>query len=162
MNNNYYKFITQWRIKAPVIDVWYAIYRSEQWPAWWKGVREVKVIRENDANGINGIREYTWKSMLPYTLSFRMQLVEKEDFKFLRGIAFGELEGEGTWYFKEENGITRVQYNWNVKTNKAWMSYFAFILKPLFKLNHDVIMKWGAKGLTKKLDICKTGSVSQD
>jgi hypothetical protein len=89
---------------------------------------------------------------LPYTLSFKMQLIAKEDFKFLKGIAFGELEGDGTWYFKEENNVTMVQYNWNVKTNKAWMNYFAFILKPLFKLNHDVVMKWGAEGLAKKLN----------
>ena len=152
MNSNYYKFITQWRIKAPLIDVWYAIYNSEEWPFWWKGVKDVSVIRENDVDGINGIKKYTWKSILPYTLSFKMRLVKKEDFELLSGMAFGELEGDGTWYFSEENGVTKVQYNWNVKTNKAWMNYFAFALKPLFKLNHDVVMKWGAQGLAKKLD----------
>jgi hypothetical protein len=25
-------------------------------------------------------------------------------------------------------------------------------MKPLFKYNHDVVMKWGAKGLAKKLN----------
>lgn len=152
MNNNYYKFITRWQIAAPVKDVWHLTYESTDWPNWWKGVLAVKVIKENDANGINGIREYTWKSALPYKLSFQMKLVEKEDHKFLKGIAFGELEGDGTWFFKEENGITKVQYNWNVKTNKTWMNYFAFILKPLFKINHDIVMKWGAEGLEKKLN----------
>jgi len=152
MQDNYYKFITQWRIKAPLNDVWYAIYNSEEWPGWWKGVEDVRVIRENDVDGINGIREYTWKSILPYKLVFKMRLVQKDDFELLRGIAFGELEGDGTWYFIEENGITRVRYNWNVKTNKAWMNYFTFILKPLFKLNHDVVMRWGAKCLAKKLN----------
>jgi len=151
MSSNYYKFITQWRIKAPLIDVWYAIYNSEEWPFWWKGVKDVSVIRENDVDGINGIKKYTWKSILPYTLSFKMRLVRKEDLELLSGMAFGELEGDGTWYFTEENGITKVQYYWNVKTNKTWMNYFAFILKPLFKFNHDVVMKWGAKGLSKKL-----------
>jgi hypothetical protein len=152
MRNNYYKFTTQWKIAAPINDVWFAIYESLEWPEWWKGVEEVKLVKENDATGINGIRKYVWKSLLPYTLSFKMQLIAKEDFKFLKGIAFGELEGDGTWYFKEENNVTMVQYNWNVKTNKAWMNYFAFIFKPLFKLNHDVVMKWGAEGLAKKLN----------
>jgi hypothetical protein len=152
MTNNYYKFITQWQIAAPINDVWFAIYESLEWPGWWKGVEEVKLIKENDATGINGIREYVWKSLLPYKLSFKMQLTAKEDFKFLKGIAFGELEGDGTWHFKEENGVTAIQYNWNVKTNKAWMNYFAFVLKPMFKLNHDVVMKWGAEGLAKKLN----------
>jgi hypothetical protein len=32
------------------------------------------------------------------------------------------------------------------------MNYFSFLLKPLFKYNHDVVMRWGALGLAKKLD----------
>ena len=59
------------------------LYESADWPIWWKGVLRVTVIKENDANGINGIREYDRH----------------------------------------------------------------------FKLNHDVIMKWGAQGLAKKLDV---------
>ena len=153
MKNNYYKFITRWQIQAPVNDVWFAIYNSLEWPQWWKGVESVKMIQENNSFGINGIREYTWKSLLPYKLSFQMKLTEKEGYQFLKGIAFGELEGDGTWFFKEENGITNIQYNWNVKTNKSWMNFFAFILKPIFKLNHDVVMKWGAEGLAKKLNV---------
>ena len=152
MQNNYYKFITNWQIKAPLNDVWFAIYESAEWPKWWKGVQAVTVIKENDASGINGIRRYTWKSALPYTLSFNMQLTEKQDFTSLKGIAFGELEGDGTWHLSHDNGVTKVQYNWNVKTNKAWMNYLAFILKPLFKLNHDIVMKWGAECLAKKLN----------
>jgi hypothetical protein len=152
MQNNYYKFITQWQIEAPVNDVWYAIYESDEWPNWWKGVVCVKMIKENDVNGINGIRAYTWKSALPYKLSFTIKLTEKQELKLLKGIASGELEGDGTWLFNEENGVTKIQYNWNVKTTKTWMNYFVFILKPLFKLNHDIIMKWGAEGLAKKLN----------
>jgi hypothetical protein len=63
MKSNYYKFITRWQIAAPVNDVWYAIYESVDWPNWWKGVQRVTVIKENDANGINGIRKYVWKSI---------------------------------------------------------------------------------------------------
>ena len=73
MKINNYKFITCWQIAAPINDVWYSIYESADWPNWWKGVLKVKVMKENDANGINGVRSYTWKSVLPYTLSFEMK-----------------------------------------------------------------------------------------
>jgi hypothetical protein len=152
MKSNDYSFVTHWQIAAPVKEIWESIYESVDWPKWWKGVERVKIIKENDANGINGIREYTWKSALPYSLSFQMKLVEKIDYKLLKGVAFGELEGDGTWKFAEENEITKVQYTWNVKTNKPWMNYFAFILRPMFKLNHDIVMKSGAKCLAKKLN----------
>ena len=152
MKKNAYSFVTRWQIEAPVAEVWNAIYESTEWPQWWRGVQSVRVIRENDAKGINGKREYSWKSALPYTLSFQMTLVEKIDNKLLCGVAFGELEGDGTWHFEQENGITKIQYNWNILTNKAWMNYFSFLLKPLFKYNHNVVMRWGAECLAKKLN----------
>ena len=149
--NKQYSFITHWELRAPLEQVWDAIYNSLDWPKWWKGVHEVIEIKKNDANGINGIRKYTWKSFLPYTLTFTMRLTENDYLKNMKGVAFGELEGRGEWFFSEANGIVHIQYNWDVVTNKTWMNYLSFLLKPLFALNHNVVMHWGAKGLAKKL-----------
>lgn len=146
-----YFFVTRWQIKAPVERVWDAIYNSLEWPEWWKGVKAAKLVERGDERGINGIREYTWKSVLPYKLRFNSRLTERDDYKRLHGVAYGELEGEGTWHFYEKDGITYLQYDWKVYTNKKWMNLLSFLLKPLFKYNHDVVMKWGAKGLAKKL-----------
>ena len=148
-----YSFITRWELKAPLNQVWDAIYNSLEWPRWWKGVCEVTEIKKNDAHGINGVRKYTWKSILPYKLTFTMRLTENEYLKHMKGISFGELEGQGEWLFSEHDGIVQVQYNWEVVTNKKWMNYLSFLLKPLFSINHNVVMHWGAKGLAKKLGI---------
>ena len=86
-----YSFVTKWQLKASLADVWDAIYNSTEWPQWWKGVKAVIEIEKNDETGINGVRRYTWKSVLPYSLTFSMKLTEKEPLKRLRGIAFGEL-----------------------------------------------------------------------
>jgi len=147
-----YRFITQWKIKAPLPQVWDAIYDSLNWPDWWKGVLAVKDIEKGGAHGVGGIRRYTWKSVLPYTLSFNMRLTQVQDLSLLEGEAFGELEGEGRWLFIEQDGITHVEYHWNVITRKSWMNYLSFLLKPAFKYNHDVVMRWGAKGLANKLN----------
>ena len=108
-------------------------------------------IQKNDADGINGIRRYVWKSVLPYKLAFSMKLIEKEELKRLKGVAFGELEGQGEWYFTDQKGIIDIIYNWDIITNKKWMNYFAFMLKPLFRYNHNVVMHWGAQALAKKI-----------
>src|SRR5215216_5669191 len=109
-----YSFITRWELKAPLNQVWDAIYNSLEWPRWWKGVCEVTEIKKNDAHGINGVRKYTWKSILPYKLTFTMRLTENEYLKHMKGISFGELEGQGEWLFSEHDGIVQVQYNWEV------------------------------------------------
>jgi uncharacterized protein YndB with AHSA1/START domain len=148
-----YSFITHWQIKAPLAEVWDAIYHSLEWPQWWKGVVAVNEIEKGDENGVGGVREYTWKSVLPYTLCFNMRLTELEKYKWLKGEAFGELEGVGEWFFREENGTTYLQYNWTVFTNKPWMNYLSFILKPAFNYNHNVVMHWGAEGLARRLSV---------
>lgn len=148
---NEYKFVTNWKIKAPIEQVWSAIYHSENWPAWWRGVKQVQILEEENEEGLFGVRKYVWKSILPYRLSFFMQVTERLDFDYLKGRAYGELEGEGSWAFIEKEGITSVTYYWNVSTNKGWMNHFSFVLKPMFKYNHDVVMRWGAEGLSKLL-----------
>ena len=109
-----YSFVTRWEIKAPIEKVWNTIYDSVNWPVWWKGVLSVQVLEKGEPNGVNGVRRYIWKSALPYKLSFDMRLTEREDLKQLHGVAFGELEGEGTWLFEQNGDRCRVQYNWNV------------------------------------------------
>lgn len=147
-----YSFITRWQIQAPLSTVWNAVYDSQDWPGWWDGVAAVKIIKPGDSNGIGSVHEYTWKRVLPYSLSFTMRLIEIDKYKRIKGIVFGEVEGIGEWFFEEKDGIVYVQYNWNVKTTLSWMNKVAFIMKPLFKLCHNLVMSWGAKGLAKKLN----------
>lgn len=151
MNQNY-SFTTNWKIEAPIQAVWDAIYDSQEWPNWWKGVKSVEELKKGDANGLNGSKRYTWKSVLPYSLVFNMLLIEKEEPYHLKGIAYGELEGQGEWHLAQEKKITSITYNWDVITTKKWMNSMAFLLKPLFRMNHNVVMHWGALGLSKKLN----------
>ena len=148
---NEYRFVTNWKIKAPVQKVWEAIFQSEKWPIWWKGVEAVEILEKENEQGLYGVRKYVWKSVLPYRLSFLMQVTERLEYDYLKGRAYGELEGEDSWAFSEKDGITAVTYYWNVSTNKGWMNMLSFMLKPLFQYNHNVVMRWGAAGLSKLL-----------
>lgn len=147
-----YSFITTWKIKAPVQQVWAVLYNQEDWPTWWKGVIAVKPLIDGDEHDIGKKMRYSWKSFLPYTLSFDMTSVAITPLTYMEGKATGELEGVGKWFFTEEGGITTVCYTWEVNTTKKWMNVLAPVLKPAFKWNHDVVMRWGAEGLAKKLN----------
>jgi Polyketide cyclase / dehydrase and lipid transport len=146
-----YKFVTVWKIEAPVEKVWDAITDSLKWPEWWKGVEKVVELEKGDADGIGSLRRYTWKSALPYRLSFDMRLTKMEKYKYLEGDALGELQGKGIWHFKQDGNITTIRYNWDVSTTKAWMNLVSPLLKPAFEWNHDYVMKSGGEGLAKLL-----------
>ncbi len=148
-----YEFVTIWRVKAPLESVWKEIYHSDLWPDWWKGVESVVLIRKGDESGVGSVHRYTWKSKLPYRLSFEMQSVRVEPPVLLEGIAAGELAGRGVWQLSSENDETIARYDWKVETTKRWMNLLAPIARPVFKWNHDVVMGWGAQGLAKRLGV---------
>ncbi len=147
-----YSFVTVWQIAAPIQQVWDIISNNSDWPNWWKGVLKAATIKEGNENDIGKIVEYSWRSILPYTLNFKMTAEKIEKPFLMQGNSVGELQGEGIWTFKEENNITTATCQWNVNTNKTWMNKLAFLFRPLFKWNHKIVMRWGAKGLAKKLN----------
>jgi uncharacterized protein YndB with AHSA1/START domain len=148
-----YEFITIWVFDAPIEKVWEEIKNSENWSIWWKGVLKVTELKAGDDQGVGKIVRSTWKSKLPYKLIFDSEVVRVEDLKLIEARAFGELEGSGLWqFYSDDENQTRVQYDWCVKTTKAWMNLLSPIAKPFFRWNHNVIMRWGGIGLAKRLD----------
>jgi Polyketide cyclase / dehydrase and lipid transport len=152
-----YSFVTIWHVKAPIDEVWNAIYHAREWPMWWRGVESVVEVIKGDDMGVGSVHRYTWKSKLPYRLSFNMQTTRIEPPLFLEGIATGELDGRGRWQLTAQGDETIVRYDWNVETTKWWMNLLSPVARPLFEWNHNVVMGWGAEGLEKKLGV----SVSQ-
>jgi hypothetical protein len=152
MTHYSYSFITTWQFKCTVPSLWDAIYKQEQWPEWWDGVTDVVVIEEG-IDGVGKKTRSTWKGILPYSLTFFTISRHIDHHYIFEGTAEGDLEGVGLWYFIEKDGCTNVKCSWDVNTNKKWMNNMAFILRPLFNWNHRILMRRGAKGLAKKLNV---------
>lgn len=146
-----YRFLTTWLVEAERERVWDAIYESERWPEWWRGVLETQRLAEGDESGVGQVGRYVWKSKLPYKLEFTLRTTRVERPRLLEGAASGELAGTGRWRFFEQNGITAVIYEWDVHTTRAWMNVLAPIGRPLFAVNHDYVMRNGGEGIAKLL-----------
>ena len=146
-----YEFVTIWRFKSPLAPVWEMIYNSDRWPSWWKGVERVEVVKEGDENSIGSIHRYTWKSKLPYRLTFDMELTRVEQMSIIEGKALGELSGKGLWQLSMDGEVTIARYDWQVETTKAWMNALAPVARPIFEWNHDYVMRRGGEGLRSRL-----------
>ena len=152
MAGSHYCFVTNWAIPAPQERVWEALMRPEEWPDWWRGVERVELLKTGyDDLGRGAVRRYTWKSRLPYRLTFIMETTVIAPQSRIEGVASGELQGSGVWQLSHADGMTHVQYDWQVETTKAWMRLFAPIARPLFEWNHDVVMDWGRIGLLRRV-----------
>jgi len=147
----HYEFLTVWRLDAPREDVWDAIWESERWPEWWRGVEEAVELDPGTPCGIGRRGRYRWRSRIPYSLSFEAVATEVERPSLLAGEAFGDLVGRGVWRLAEDAGLSTVTYEWDVRTAKRWMNLTAPVARPLFRWNHDRIMSWGGEGLARHL-----------
>jgi uncharacterized protein YndB with AHSA1/START domain len=146
-----YRFLTTWCLEAPIEAIWDALHESEHWPQWWRGVERVVELEPGDGDGVGQLARYTWRSRLPYELTFEIRSTRSERPHLLEGQASGELAGTGRWRLFEADGATAVLYEWDVSTTRAWMNLLAPIARPIFAWNHDYVMRNGAEGLARLL-----------
>jgi uncharacterized protein YndB with AHSA1/START domain len=146
-----YEFVSYWHLDAPIQATWDAIYHSETWPRWWGDVLRVDVLEPGDARGVGSLRRLAWKTALPYTFVFDTRTTHVEPPTVLASDAFGDLVGTGRWELATEDGVTRVRYDWNVRTSKAWMNLLAPVLRPAFEWNHTTVMRRGGRDLARHL-----------
>lgn len=147
----HYSFVTVWDLGADTARVWDAILDVERWPEWWPSVRAVTRLEAGSADGVGAAHRFTWRGRLPYTLTFDMRVTELANHRRLVGVATGELEGSGAWTLEPHGSGTRARYDWNVATLKPWMNAVAPVLTPVFRWNHDAVMKAGGEGLARRL-----------
>jgi uncharacterized protein YndB with AHSA1/START domain len=148
-----FQLVSHWHIAAPIEKVWAALKATEQWPSWWRYVKSVREIDPGDAEGLGAIRHIAWSSRLPYGVAFDVEVVDMQRPRFMRGRARGELDGVGTWELTSDGDTTRVRYTWCVDLTTRWMRLMAPIAAPVFRWNHNGVMRAGAEGLARHLRV---------
>ena len=146
-----YAFLTAWRLAAPRERVFEVIHASEQWPEWWRGVERVVKLEDGDEDGRGSLGLYTWRSRIPYRLQFEMRITRVDRPQRMDGEAVGELTGTGSWRLFEDDAATIVLFEWRVHTTRAWMNAIAPVAGPVFRWNHNWIMRQGGHGLARRL-----------
>ena len=139
-----YRFLTTWLLEAEIGRVWDAIYDARRWPEWWRGVERVDVIGDD-------LWRSTWKSFLPYRLSFDFEIERRDPPHVLMGRAGGELAGTGLWRLYESPQGTASTWDWHVGTTAAWMNALGPVGRPAFAWNHGWVMRRGGEGLARHL-----------
>jgi hypothetical protein len=153
MPHRHFDLVSHWRLGAPVERVWAALAAPESWPTWWPNVRAVHTLRAGDADGLGSVRRIEWVSALRYPVVIEVEAVEALRPERLRGRSRGDLNGEGIWLLRGDGAATDVTYLWRVQLERPWMRVLAPLLAPLFRWNHDRVMRTGCVGLARHLGV---------
>lgn len=148
-----YEFLSTWCLRDVSLGEAFELLRnSVEYPRWWKGVQSASVLRRADPDEaeVGDVIELRWRSLLPYTLTFQLELTRIEPPHLIEAESRGDLEGSGVWRLYEGLGVAIV-FDWRVATTKRWMNVFHPLARPAFAWNHDLVMRRGARGMADHL-----------
>ena len=109
-------------------------------------------LEEGDADGIGALYRHEWRSVIPYPVRFEARITRIEPLVLIEADADGELAGTGRWRFFGGRE-TAVTYEWSVRTTRPWMNVAAPLARPVFRWNHNVVMRQGGEGLATLLGV---------
>ncbi|MFI1925100.1 MULTISPECIES: SRPBCC family protein [unclassified Streptomyces] len=141
-----YRFRSLWALPAPPARVYDALERAEDYPRWWRQVREVNQV--DATTGVIRVR-----SLLPYDLTFTAREVRRDAAAGVLEIAMtGDLDGWARWTVTAAGSGTLARYEQVVQVNKPLLRRFAVPGRPVFRLNHRLMMRAGRRGLAAYLE----------
>ncbi|MEU1851707.1 SRPBCC family protein [Streptomyces sp. NPDC019990] len=145
MDWNHYRFRSRWNLPAPPAIVYEALERAEDYPRWWRQVREV--TRLDDTTGVLRIR-----SVLPYDMTFTAREVRRDPAAGVLEIFLsGDIEGRARWTVAPLGTGTLARYDQDVDVRKPLLRRLALPCRPVFRANHRLMMRAGARGLAGHL-----------
>jgi hypothetical protein len=141
--NSDYEFRSRWQIVRSRESLWDALeglLASEDPMPWWPSVQ----VTAYDGHSV----DLRARSRLGYALTFRLSHLETDRPTKLTFASDGELRGAGTVRFEDLGPQeSAMDIDWLVSTDKAWMRWTTWLLRPVFVLGHHLVMRQGEKHL---------------
>ncbi|MDJ0381070.1 SRPBCC family protein [Streptomyces sp. G-G2] len=141
MDWTHYRFRSVWDLAAPPVRVYAVLERAEEYPCWWPQVRGVRTAGPRTGTA-------TFRSLLPYELEVTVTELLRDPATGVLEVALsGDLEGWARWTVRPRRGGTRALYEQEVEVRRALMRRLAVPGRPVFRLNHALMMRSGRRGL---------------
>ncbi|SDJ89679.1 SRPBCC family protein [Streptomyces indicus] len=141
MDWSHYCFRSVWDLPATPEAVFAVLEAVESYPSWWREIRET--VRHDEDTGVVRIR-----SFLPYELLVTVRSTRRDPAAgVLEVAASGDLRGWARWTVGSHDGGTRAVYEQEVDVERGLMRTFAVPGRPVFLLNHALMMRSGRRGL---------------
>jgi hypothetical protein len=140
---SHYSFSSRWHIAASQQRVWQAfeeLLPSENPFVFWPGMQSER-LGGPDIHVTAG-------SPMGYTLRFRVHDVDSMPMDQVTLRADGDLVGQATMRLAAVDDLnSTIDVQWHVDVTQPWMRRMRFVLRPVFVLAHDVVMRAGERGL---------------
>ncbi len=136
-----YRFRDTWVLPASPKAVFEAVVDLAAYPLWWRDVRSVSQIDDDTA-------ELVCRSRLPYELKLRMHREQQDEGSGrVRVLLSGDLEGTLAGDLRPAAGGTLLEITQVVEARKPLLRKLDRVARPVFRINHALMMRRGQQGL---------------
>ena len=137
-----YSFSSRWHISAPRERVWLAfeeLLASDDPFVWWPGMDS-----ERRGEAIHVVAG----SPVGYSLRFRLHDLVQTPQERVELQSDGDLLGSADLRLAAvDDTRSTIDVSWQVDVTQPWMRRMRFVLRPVFVLAHDAVMRAGERGL---------------
>lgn len=147
-----YEFLSHWRVTGTLAEVYAVLVTGTEYPRWWPQV--YLAVEELDAGGEHGLGKVgrlLTKGKLPYTLRWQMRIIEVRYPEGFTLEATGDFVGRGVWAFVQNGSEVDLTFDWRLRAQKPLLRWLSFLMKPIFRANHEWAMARGEESLRAEL-----------
>jgi hypothetical protein len=142
-----YSFSSRWQIAAPQETVWRLfeeLLASEEPFAWWPGMHSER-RGGPDIHVVAG-------SPVGYKLRFLLHDLVQTPMEQVTLLSSGDLDGSASLRLSPvDDASSTIDVTWHVDVTPRWMRLSGSVLRPVFVLAHDAVMRAGERGLNSWL-----------
>ena len=148
-----YAFLTRWRVRARVEEVFDVLADPLALKRWWPSVYlDVKELKPAEQpGGVGRVIDLYTTGFLPYTLRWNFTVTDSKRPDGFKLTAHGDFEGTGVWTLRQDGDFTDAIYDWRIAAEKPLLRYGSFALRPFFAANHRWAMARGLESLELEL-----------
>lgn len=142
-----YEFRSQWDVVVPPDLLWRTLeelLETDDPMPWWNAV----TVTAHRGEEIDLVA----RSAFGYRLRFTLYDLDLRPMESMAFRARGDLEGQALLGFEPgESRRTRLKIDWHVDATPTWMVRAERVLRPVFVLAHDLVMRSGERRLNRWL-----------
>jgi uncharacterized protein YndB with AHSA1/START domain len=129
----------RYRFPAPPDEVWHHMNRVDEFPTWWRWLREFQVEGGGLTSG--GVLRGLVVPPIPYRFRVGIALDEVAPAERIVATLTGDLEGPAELGLTEVAGGAELTIRWDVEMRKPAMRRAASVAKPLLVWGHDQVIE---------------------
>jgi hypothetical protein len=160
MAANDYVFRNTWRVRGDIDEVRSIIADGADYPRWWPAFcLDARELEPGDQRGVGRRVAVHAKGWLPYTLRWTYRTLEPAADDQARVEVRGNLNGNGTWTFRQDGLDAVAELLWEVSAEQPFVRALSGLLKPIFRSNHYWAMRRGERSL--RLELARRHATSE-